>query len=121
MRRFEPGVLKTNGVKIFVAAGVDESTATELMDSLVLSNLMGVDFPWNCTYRPYISALKSGAIVPSTQPKITRENDMIVSLDGCKGFGQIVSKKAMRFAIDKAHRNGIGVTCHQHSPCWQTG
>jgi LDH2 family malate/lactate/ureidoglycolate dehydrogenase len=43
MPRFEPNELKTAGVKIFVAAGVDESTATELMNSLVLCNLMGVD------------------------------------------------------------------------------
>jgi LDH2 family malate/lactate/ureidoglycolate dehydrogenase len=111
MRRFESTELTAAGVKIFVAAGVDESTATELMNSLVLSNLMGVDSHGIVRIGQYINALKTGAIVPGTQPKITRENGVIVLLDGCKGFGQIVSKKAMRFAIDKARCNGIGVTC----------
>jgi hydroxycarboxylate dehydrogenase B len=111
MHKFEPSDLRTIGVKIFVAAGVDESTATEVMDSLVLSNLMGVDSHGIVRIGQYINALKTGAIVPGAQPNITRENDVIVLLDGCKGFGQIVSKKAMRFAIEKARRNGIGVTC----------
>jgi LDH2 family malate/lactate/ureidoglycolate dehydrogenase len=111
MHRFDSTQLKTIGVKIFVAAGVDESTATELMNSLILSNLMGVDSHGIVRIGQYINALKTGALVPGTQPKITRENEVIVVLDGCKGFGQIVSKKAMRFAIDKARRNGIGVTC----------
>ena len=99
------------GVRIFVAAGVDETSATELMESLVLSNLMGVDSHGIVRVGQYMAAIKTGAIVLGTQPRIIRQNDVITLLDGCRGFGQIVAKKAMRLAIDKAHRNGIGVTC----------
>jgi uncharacterized oxidoreductase len=111
MPRFKKNDLLTMGVRIFVAAGVDKATATELMDSLVLSNLMGVDSHGVVRIGQYLAALKTGAIVPSAQPRITRENNVIALLDGCKGFGQIVSKKAMQLAMDKARLNGIGVTC----------
>jgi hydroxycarboxylate dehydrogenase B len=99
------------GVKIFSAAGVDEKMAEELMDSLVLSNLIGVDSHGIVRIAQYMTALKTGAIVPDAQARIIRENQVIVILDGSRGFGQIVSKRAMRLAMDKARNNGAGIAC----------
>lgn len=111
MPRFSARDLTAAGIRLFSAAGVDKTTAAELMNSLVLSNLMGVDSHGIVRIGQYINALKTGAIVPDSQPRIIRENGVIAILDGCKGFGQIVSRHAMRLTIDKAHLNGIGVTC----------
>ena len=111
MPKFKSSDLITMGVRIFVAAGVDETTATELMNSLVLSNLMGVDSHGIVRVGQYVAAIKTGAIILGAQPRIIRENHVITLLDGCRGFGQIVAKKAIHLAIDKARRNGIGVTC----------
>ena len=111
MPRFNATDLITAGIRLFVAAGVDKSKATDLMNSLVLSNLMGVDSHGILRIGQYIKALQTGAIVPDSHPRIIRENVVITLLDGCKGFGQIVSRHAMQLTIDKASRNGIGVTC----------
>jgi uncharacterized oxidoreductase len=110
MHRFSASDLTAAGIKIFTAAGVGETTAAELMNSLVLSNLMGVDSHGVVRIGQYINALKSGAIVPGAQAKIIRENEVIAILDGCKGFGQIVARHAMQLTIDKARHKGIGVT-----------
>jgi len=111
MPKFKAEELLEIGVRIFVAAGVVEFTATDLMKSLVLANLLGVDSHGVMRIGQYIKAIKSGSIVPDVEAKIVRENEVIVLLDGCKGFGQIVSKKAMRLAIDKARRHGVGIAC----------
>jgi len=111
MPRFKAEELLDFGVKIFVAAGVIESTATDLMKSLVMANLVGVDSHGVMRIGQYVKAIKSGSIVPDAEPRVVRENEVIVLLDGCKGFGQIISKKAMRLAIDKARRNGVGIAC----------
>jgi hydroxycarboxylate dehydrogenase B len=111
MNRFSATDLMAAGITLFVAAGVSETTATELMNSLVLSNLMGVDSHGVVRIGQYIQALRTGAIVPDAQPKIIRENGVIAILDGCKGFGQIVARHAMQLTIDKAHLGGIGVAC----------
>jgi uncharacterized oxidoreductase len=50
--------------------------------------------------------------VPGTEPKIVCENEAIAILDGCKRFGQIVSKKAMRIAIDKPKGCGVAIVCY---------
>jgi LDH2 family malate/lactate/ureidoglycolate dehydrogenase len=107
---FSANDLTAAGTKLFVAAGVNEATAIELMNSLVLSNLMGVDSHGIVRVGQYITALKAGIIVPYSQPKIIRENEVLTLLDGCKGFGQIVARHAMRMTMDKARRTGIGVT-----------
>jgi LDH2 family malate/lactate/ureidoglycolate dehydrogenase len=112
MRIFRSLELVDLGAKILVAAGVPQSTATEVVESLVLSNLIGVDSHGVVRITQYVNALKSGAIVPDAEPVVVRENDVIVLLDGSKGFGQIVSKKAMRLAIDKARGNGVGIACY---------
>jgi LDH2 family malate/lactate/ureidoglycolate dehydrogenase len=114
MAKFSAEELVGIGVKIFVAAGVAEGTATELMDSLVLSNLLGVDSHGVVRIGQYMDALKRGAIVPGAEPRVVRENEVIALLDGCKGFGQIVSKKAMRIAIEKARRCGVGIACYSN-------
>lgn len=109
MRRIGANDLVAAGTRLFTAAGVAQRTAEEIMRSLVLSNLMGVDSHGIVRIGQYLNALETGAIVPDSQPRIVRENDVIVILDGCKAFGQIVSRRAMRLIIDKARLKGIGI------------
>ena len=109
MPKFSADDLTAAGIRVFAAAGVDKATAAEVMRSLVLSNLMGVDSHGIVRVAEYIRALKTGAIVPDSQPRIIRENEVVIVLDGCRGFGQIVARHAMRLIIDKARVKGVGV------------
>ena len=93
-----------------MAAGVRGEIAAQMMNSLVLSNLMGVDSHGIVRVAEYIGALKTGAIVPDSKPRITWENDVVTILDGERGFGQIVARHAMSLAIEKAGRKGVGVS-----------
>lgn len=112
MPTFKADELVALGVRILVAAGVRESTATEVIQSLVLANLTGMDSHGMMRIGQYMNALKTGAIVADAEAKVVRENEVIVILDGCKAFGQVVAKQAMRMAIDKARRHGIGAASY---------
>jgi uncharacterized oxidoreductase len=108
--RFSADDLKIAGTRVFKAAGVREEIVSQMMHSLVLSNLMGVDSHGIVRVAEYVAALKKGTIVPDSDPKITWENDVITILDGKRGFGQIVARRAMSLAIEKAQRKGVGVS-----------
>ena len=105
MPTFKADELVALGVRILVAAGARESTATEVIQSLVLANLTGMDSHGMMRIGQYMNALKTGAIVADAEAKVVRENEVIVILDGCKAFGQVVAKQAMRLAMDKARRH----------------
>ena len=110
MPRFSADDLRTAGTRVFTAAGVDKETAAAVMNSLVLSNLLGVDSHGIVRVAEYVGALQTGAIVPDSQPRITCENDVVTMLDGARGFGQVVARRAMNLTIGKAQLKGVGVS-----------
>ena len=109
MPKFSADGLTAAGIRVFTAAGVDEATAAAVMRSLILCNLMGHDSHGIVRVAQYIKALKTGMIVADSRPRIVREHDVVVILDGCRGFGQLVARHAMRLTIDKARAKGVGV------------
>jgi LDH2 family malate/lactate/ureidoglycolate dehydrogenase len=108
MPTFSVSQLHEIGTQIFVAGGVQEAIAKQVVDSLVLSNLLGVDSHGLVRTRNYFDSIKLGAIVPNAEPKVLQDNGVAVLLDGCKAFGQIVAKHAANLAIEKARQHAIG-------------
>lgn len=94
-------------MKIFTAAGASPEVAAEVVDSLVLSNLLGVDSHGLVRVRNYLDSIRLGAIVPTAEPRIVTENGPAVVMDGCNAFGQIVARRATRLAIEKAREYAI--------------
>ena len=101
--------LRRVGVLIFTAAGVAEATAREVVDSLVLSNLLGVDSHGIMRVPRYLQAIKSGWIVPGAEAEVVRESGVTVLMQGNRAFGQVVSRKAMYLAIERAVEQGAGM------------
>lgn len=97
------------GTRIFVAAGAPEPVARRVADSLVLSNLLGVDSHGIMRIPQYLNEIEAGGIVPDAEPKVVRDNGVAVLMDGQDAFGQIVAERAMRLAIEKARHHAIGI------------
>lgn len=58
---------------------------------------------------PYIlRALKRGTIIANARVKVAKETPATALIDGGHGLGHYVATRAMRLAIDKAKKNGIG-------------
>jgi hydroxycarboxylate dehydrogenase B len=96
--------------KIFCRLGAPAPIAADVTSSLILSNLLGVDSHGVVRIRNYFDSIKSGAIVPQAEPTIVRENQIAVVMEGKRAFGQVVAKKAMRFALQKAKNAAFGAS-----------
>ena len=101
--------LRKVGVLIFTAAGVAEATARKVVDSLVLANLLGVDSHGIMRVPRYLQAIESGWIVPGAEAEVVRESGVAVLMKGNRAFGQVVSRKAIHLAIDRAVKQGAGM------------
>ncbi|HZQ05847.1 MAG TPA: Ldh family oxidoreductase [Anaerolineae bacterium] len=101
--------LEETGTRIFVAAGVPSATARQVVQSLVLSNLLGVDSHGFVRIPQYLEAITAGTIVPDAQPEVVRDNGVALLIDGHNAFGQIVARRATELAIERAKKTAVCV------------
>src|SRR5438309_890945 len=108
MRTFSPDRLREIGKRLFTAVGVQEAIATQVAQSLILSNLLGIDSHGFVRIPNYLDAIKVGWIVPDAQAEVVSENGVAVLMDGKNAFGQVVARQAMKLAIQNAAMHTIG-------------
>jgi hydroxycarboxylate dehydrogenase B len=87
--------------------GATTEEADRVATHLVSSNLAGHDSHGVIHLPGYIDQVKAGEIQLGTKISIVRETPTIAVVDGNWGFGQVVAKKAMELAIDKASKSSI--------------
>jgi hydroxycarboxylate dehydrogenase B len=95
------------GADIFEAAGVPADEAQVVAESLVKSNLTGHDSHGVIRIPQYLPLLKRGAIVPGAKMEVVRETPNTAVLNGNWGFGQVMARKAMEVAIEKAEAHSL--------------
>lgn len=65
---------------------------------------------------PYIlRALRRGTIIANAEVKVVKETPATALLDGGHGLGHYVATRAMRLAIEKAKRQGVGAVGVQNT------
>ena len=122
MPNFSADELSKVGASIFEAAGVPANEAQVVAESLVKSNLAGHDSHGVIRIPQYISLLKRGGIVPGAEMEIVRENANTAVLNGNWGFGQVMARKAMEIAIEKAQKCSLAsVTMSQSNHVGRLG
>ncbi|MEM0475972.1 MAG: Ldh family oxidoreductase, partial [Candidatus Norongarragalinales archaeon] len=62
-----------------------------------------------------VNGIKHRNCVPAAEPKIIRSRGAIAVIDGCKGLGHYVAFRAMREAVRRAKRFGIGAVAVKNS------
>lgn len=106
--------LETITSNIFQGAGLPAAEAATVAVSLVKSNLMGHDSHGIIRIPEYCRNLKEGVVKPGQQTRIERETDGSAVLDGGWGFGQVICRRAMELALEKASSRTIAaVTIRQ--------
>jgi LDH2 family malate/lactate/ureidoglycolate dehydrogenase len=99
------------GTEIFVAIGSPVEEARLVSEFLVRANLTGQDSHGVMRITQYVKAIELGEIRPGAKIEVTRETPSSALLNGNWGFGQVVAKKAMEIAIEKAKENSISTVC----------
>jgi uncharacterized oxidoreductase len=81
---------------------------------LVRANLRGHDSHGVIRVPHYVRALKAGEVNPRPSIRIEMETGTIAKIDGDRGFGQVVARRGIALAIDKARAQGLSaVTLRQ--------
>lgn len=94
--------------RTFQAIRVPTEPARAVAEHLVDAEACGVVSHGVIRVPQYIQAVAQGRVVPDARLTIVRENLATAVLDGGHGFGQVMCRRAMEVAIDRARQTGVG-------------
>jgi uncharacterized oxidoreductase len=114
MLTFSPAQLRRLSAEALHAAGAIAEEAQIVAEALVEANLEGHDSHGVIRVPEYIKWMEEGRIHHGAKMEIEKETEAFALINGNWGWGQIIGKKAMEVAIQKASRIGVGViSVHQ--------
>lgn len=95
--------------RLLKAGGCSETEAAIVTDHLVEANLSGHDSHGVGMLPHYFRNLAAGTLVPNQTPDIVSEAATFAVWDGRGGYGQVIARDAMAWAIGAAKRHGVAV------------
>ena len=98
--------LRAQVAAILVAAGSSEAEAATVAANLVMANLSGHDSHGVGMVPRYIDAVLEGGLQPNTGVKVCLDSGALLTLDGQRGYGQVVGEQAMQMGIARAQAHG---------------
>ena len=103
-------------IDAFVGVGVPLEDAKICADVLLESDRRGIESHGCNRFKPiYIDRIEIGIQNPVTNFEIIRETPTTAVIDGHDGMGQVIGYKAMKMAIEKAKKYGMGMTVVRNS------
>jgi LDH2 family malate/lactate/ureidoglycolate dehydrogenase len=95
--------------EIFQAMGMPQVDARQAADVLMYADIRGIESHGvSNMMRPYVVGFKEGRINPTPWPKIISQAAVVATLDSDRGHGLVIGPEAMRMAIERADRYGMG-------------
>ena len=91
---------------ILIAAGSTPSEANTVAGNLVLANLSGHDSHGVGMLPRYVDAVLEGGLKPNSSVRVVLDTGSLLTLDGQRGYGQIVGEQAMALGIVRAQTHG---------------
>jgi LDH2 family malate/lactate/ureidoglycolate dehydrogenase len=103
-------------VDVFKGLGVPEEDARISAEVLITSDKKGIDSHGVNRLKPtYYDRLKAGLQHPVTKLDILREGPTTALIDGNRGMGHVIAKRAMSLCIEKARKYGMGMVAVRNS------
>jgi uncharacterized oxidoreductase len=109
MRTWPASELQAICTQIFDAAGSPHEESAWVTETLVRSNLVGHDSHGIVRMGFYIGRIEKGELKPGAPFEIERETRAMAVVNGHQGWGQVIARRAMRIAIDKAGDSSVGI------------
>ncbi|MDI1270343.1 MAG: malate/lactate/ureidoglycolate dehydrogenase [Polaromonas sp.] len=91
---------------VLIAAGSAAEEAAAVAANLVLANLSGHDSHGVGMLPRYVDAVLEGGLHPNTGVKVVLDTGSLLTLDGQRGYGQIVGAQAMALGMERAQTHG---------------
>ncbi|MFX1469940.1 MAG: Ldh family oxidoreductase [Promethearchaeota archaeon] len=108
-------ILKNFIKDVFVNLKVPKNDAEIIADVLISSDLRGTDSHGIQRLKMYYDRIREGIYNPKTEVEIVSDNKSTAVIDGKCGIGQVIAYKAMKLAIKKAKKYGIGAVAVRNS------
>ena len=100
----------------FVGYGVPRDEALMCTDVLLESDKRGIESHGCNRFKPiYLDRIKAGIQSPTTDFEIIKETETTAVVDGHNGMGQVIGTRAMKMAIEKAKKYGMGMVTVRNS------
>src|SRR5262245_7370588 len=117
-RRYARDALHGFVVAVFERLDVPRDDALLAADALIAADVTGVDSHGVARlagHPSYVPGLRTGKVNPRPNDRVVGQRDATALYDGDGGMGVVVSTRAMRVAIAKAERAGVGMVAVTNS------
>ncbi|MBV8354203.1 MAG: Ldh family oxidoreductase, partial [Candidatus Eremiobacteraeota bacterium] len=91
------------------ATGSDEAEAREVADHLVEANLKGHDSHGVGMLPSYVQNFHDGHLFPNRHARLIREDGALALFSGDMGYGQVIAREVMDWAIARARESGVAL------------
>jgi len=95
--------------KIVAAGGSSPAEASIVADHLVEANLRGHDSHGVGMLVAYVRDFEAGHLKANQKPQIVSDTGTISVWDAHGGYGQVIARQAVEWAIDAARKHGVAV------------
>lgn len=102
----QASALIAQAASIFIACGSSSAEANTVASNLVMANLSGHDSHGVGMLPRYVDAVLEGGLKPNSSVRVILDTGPLLTLDGKRGYGQIVGEEAMTLGIARAKTHG---------------
>ncbi|WP_114969840.1 malate/lactate/ureidoglycolate dehydrogenase [Rhodoferax ferrireducens] len=99
-------VLTAQAASILIACGSSPVEANTVASNLVMANLSGHDSHGVGMLPRYVDAVLEGGLKPNSSVRVVLDTGSLLTLDGQRGYGQVVGEEAMALGIARARTHG---------------
>jgi len=100
---------------VFEGLGVPKDDASIIANVLITSDLRGIESHGIQRCKMYYDRIKEGIYDPVSKIDIIKDSPTTALLDGNCGMGHVIAYKAMKMAIEKAKKYGLGAVAVKNS------
>jgi LDH2 family malate/lactate/ureidoglycolate dehydrogenase len=100
---------------VFIGLGVPKDDAQIIAEVLIASDIRGIDTHGIQRCKMYYDRIKAGIYEVKTKIDIIKDGPTTALWDGNCGMGHVIAHKAMRTAIEKAKKYGLGSVAVRNS------
>jgi uncharacterized oxidoreductase len=103
---FDAQALREHCAAVLAAAGSLRAEADKVAANLVLANLSGHDSHGVGMIPRYVDAVLEGGLHPNSHAKVVLDAKSLLTVDGQRGYGQVVGEEAIQLAIARTKETG---------------
>jgi uncharacterized oxidoreductase len=105
-KTFQAPALQAQVATVLIAAGSTPEEAATVAANLVFANLSGHDSHGVGMVPRYVDAVLEGGLVPNNSLRVLLDSGTLLTLDGQRGYGQVVGQQAMALGMERAKTHG---------------